>query len=108
MMCKMIANHLTPAPDTATTLQGHPVTLPLLANDHPGTGGTLSAATTQLLDPADGTYGPSVTIADEGTWTVDPATGSATFTPLPAYVGHTTPIAYEVADSFGNIATHTF
>ena len=103
----VIGNAPIAAPDSATTLQGHPVTLPLLANDHPGTGGTLSAATTQLLDPADGTYGPSVTIADEGTWTVDPATGSATFTPLPAYVGHTTPIAYEVTDSFGNTATST-
>jgi CshA-type fibril repeat protein len=103
----VIGNAPVAAADTATTLQGHPVTLPLLANDHPGTGGTLTASTTQLLDPADGTYKASVAIADEGTWTVDPASGSATFTPLPTYVGHTTAVAYEVTDSFGNTATST-
>jgi CshA-type fibril repeat protein len=103
----VIGNAPVAAPDTATTLQGHPVTLPLLANDHPGTGGTLVPGTTQLLDPADGTYKASVTIADEGTWTVDPATGAVTFTPLSTYVGHSTPITYEVTDSFGNTATST-
>ena len=103
----VIGNAPVSAPDTATTLQGHPVTLPLLANDHPGTGGTLVPASTQLFDPDDSEYTSSVTIADEGTWTVDPATGAVTFTPLPAYVGHSTAITYEVTDSFGNTATST-
>ena len=103
----VIGNAPMAAPDIATTLQGHPVMLPLLANDHPGAGGTLTPGSTQLLDPADGTYKSGVTIADEGTWTVDPATGSVTFTPLPGYVGHTTPVAYEVTDSYGNTATST-
>jgi LPXTG-motif cell wall-anchored protein len=103
----VIGNAPVAAPDSGTTLQGHPVTVPLLANDHPGTGGTLTPGSTLLLDPADTTYKASVTIADEGTWTVDPATGSVTFTPLPAYVGHTTPVAYEVTDSYGNTATST-
>jgi CshA-type fibril repeat protein len=103
----VIGNAPVSAPDTATTLQGHPVTLPLLANDHPGTGGTLVPASTELLDPADGTDKASVTITDEGTWTVDPATGAVTFTPLAAYVGHSTPITYEVTDSYGNTSSST-
>jgi CshA-type fibril repeat protein len=103
----VIGNAPVAAADTATTLQGKPVTLPLLGNDHPGTGGTLRPETTQLLDPADGTYKASVTIVDEGTWSIDPATGAATFAPLPSYVGHSSPVSYEVTDSFGNTATST-
>ncbi len=95
------------APDSATTLQGHPVTLPLLANDQPGTDGALVPGTTQLLDPVDSTYRRSVTITGEGRWTIDPTTGDVTFTPLSGFVGHSTPVAYEVTDSFGNTASST-
>jgi len=114
----VIGNAPVAAADTATTLQGKPVTLALLGNDHPGTGGTLRPETTQLLDPADsagradtpldastvqlqdpatGTWGKAVTSTAVGTWTVK-ANGSVEFTPTTTYVGVTAPVSYQVAD----------
>ncbi|MGL5829411.1 MAG: GEVED domain-containing protein, partial [Angustibacter sp.] len=87
-------------PNTATTPQGVPVTTAVLGNDTPGSF-PLDPTTVQLLDPADGTYKTSVTIPGQGTYTVDPATGAITFTPLPAFVGTATPITYRVEDTSG-------
>jgi len=72
----VIGNAPVAAADTATTLQGKPVTLALLGNDHPGTGGTLRPETTQLLDPAD-SAGRADTPLDASTVQLqDPATGT--------------------------------
>jgi CshA-type fibril repeat protein len=42
-----------------------------------------------------------MTIPGEGTWIVNPSTGSITFTPLPIFTGSPTPITYTVDDNGG-------
>jgi len=44
----------------------------------------------------------TLTVADEGTYTVNPTTGVVTFTPLPTFSGTvSTPVRYQVKDTFG-------
>lgn len=89
----------------ATTLQGKPVTLPVLGNDGPGTSGAaLDATSVKLYDTTDSSWKSSVTVSGQGTWTADAVTGAVTFTPLPAYHGTATPVTYQVADTNGATA----
>ena len=72
-------------PDSASTTQGKPVDVPVLANDKPGTSGSpLDPASVKLLD---GTGKPvtTLTVPNQGTYTVDPTTGAVTFTPVPTF-----------------------
>jgi LPXTG-motif cell wall-anchored protein len=103
-----VAGPPKPAPDTGITAQNVNVTVDPLANDLPGFGGSpLVPSSVKLLDPATGTYGTSVTIPGEGTYTVDPVTGKVTFDPLPTFTGAATPIIYQVKDAAGASATST-
>lgn len=80
--------------------QGQPVTLPVLGND---TGVDLDPASVRIV----GTEGELVTelvVEGQGTWTVDPADGSITFTPATGFSGNPTPITYQVSDDRGNTA----
>jgi CshA-type fibril repeat protein len=44
----------------------------------------------------------TLTVAGEGTYTVNPSTGIVSFTPLPTFAGSvSTPVPYQVKDSFG-------
>ncbi|MGL5828663.1 MAG: Ig-like domain-containing protein, partial [Angustibacter sp.] len=92
-------------PDTASTPQSISVTKNLLTNDVPGTL-ALDPASVALLNPATGTYGPSVTIPGEGTYTVDSA-GVVTFTPVNSFRGVATPITYRVANTAGTTSPST-
>jgi large repetitive protein len=89
----------------------------VLANDT--TGDTVVATTVSLVVPAGATGGTpdangdilSVVVPNEGTWTVDPVTGTITFTPLATFTGIPTPIKYNVEDAQGtqsNDATVSF
>jgi uncharacterized repeat protein (TIGR01451 family) len=95
--------------DAATTPQNVPVTLDPLANDAAGDDGAGTAgglrATSVVFASASATDGGrTLMVPGEGTWTIDPVSGAATFTPEPAFTGATTPVAYRVTDSFGNPA----
>jgi len=94
------------APDTATTVQATDVTVSPLANDTPA-GSAFVPSTLLLKDPADATFKASVTIPGEGTYTVDPATGTVTFSPETSFTGVATPITYQVADGLGRLVTST-
>jgi CshA-type fibril repeat protein len=50
----------------------------------------------------------AVTIANQGTYTVDPATGEVTFDPLDTFTGEATPVTYTVSDNLGQTATSTY
>ena len=92
-------------PDSPTTTQSQPVTFDPLANDSPGSGGAaLDPTTVRLVDPATGTPVTTVTLAGVGTFTVNPATGAITFTPVPGFTGVTPPVTYQVADANGVVA----
>ncbi|MGL5866893.1 MAG: Ig-like domain-containing protein, partial [Dermatophilaceae bacterium] len=91
------------APDTGTTPQDTPVTIPALTNDTPGSS-PFDPTTVRLRDPADGTLKTTVVIPGEGTYTANPD-GSITFDPAPTFTGPATPITYQVADIDGRTTT---
>jgi CshA-type fibril repeat protein len=99
---------LPPAPtavnDTASTVSGQPVTIPVLSNDDGGAAG-LDPSTLRLIDPVSGVPVDSVTAAGVGTWTVNDD-GTVTFTPAPGFVGTAT-LNYQVADTQGRTTTAT-
>ncbi|MBN9106243.1 MAG: tandem-95 repeat protein [Propionibacteriaceae bacterium] len=105
----------TPATATdnhADTDQGVAVNLHQLGDDTAGTSGTGTPGT---LDPAKVVFtsasatdnGRTLVVAGEGTWTIDPATGEATFTPLKSFSGDATAVGYRITDSYGNTASAT-
>jgi len=61
-----------------------------------------------LMDPSNNSCVDTVTIQDEGTWTIDQTTGVASFAALPTIaVGTHTPVVYQVTDVLGQTATST-
>jgi CshA-type fibril repeat protein len=86
---------------------GTPVTVNPLTNDTDVAPGTLDDTKVSLVNPGSATINTtdangdilSMTVANEGTWTVDPVTGEITFTPQPGFYGNPTPIDYNVEDN---------
>jgi CshA-type fibril repeat protein len=92
--------------DAGSTKIGTPIVTDVIANDLPGApGAPLDPTSVQLRDPADGTFGTSLVVGGEGTYTADPVTGEVTFTPTGSFVGIATPVVYRVADANGTTAT---
>ena len=61
-----------------------------------------------LIDPITNLCGTTVTIANEGTWTIDQTTGAVTFASLSTIaVGPHTPVTYRVTDVLGTTVTST-
>lgn len=74
---------------------GEPVTVDTIGNDI----GDLDLTTFRIV----GSSGPGadLVVPGEGTWSVDPATGEVTFTPLATFTGNPSPINYTVDDEWG-------
>ena len=90
--------------DSAQGSSGNPVTVNVLENDtDPQGNNTLDPTSVRLLD-TNGLPVTSLTVAGEGTWTVNP-NGSITFTPVAGFTGNPTPVKYTVADVDGNVST---
>ncbi|WIB77535.1 hypothetical protein DEJ28_00120 [Curtobacterium sp. MCPF17_002] len=79
---------------------GGPVTVDVTANDSTNT----DAASVRLLD-TDRTPRTEVTVAEQGTWTVEATTGAVTFTPIAGFTGNPTPIRYTASDAAGDATT---
>jgi len=75
-----------------------PVTLDVLANDT-DPDGNLDVASVDLNLVTAGRQ-TTLTVAGEGTWTVDDL-GNVTFTPEAGFFGDPTPITYRVSDTYG-------
>ena len=69
---------------------------------------SVTIATRQLLDPTTLQPTTSVTIANEGTYTIDPTTGVVTFVPVPTFTGEGTGVTVQATDSNGETATATY
>ncbi|MFK4761257.1 Ig-like domain-containing protein [Microbacterium sp. ZW T5_45] len=115
------------APDAETTKQGQPVDVSILENDAAsdlGTpceeGQTEGCDTGELLPASvvftadnqpDGAVisedGRTIVIEGQGSYTVDPATGVVTFTPVPTFTGTATPVTYAVTDTNGATVSST-
>ncbi|RYE18172.1 MAG: hypothetical protein EOP51_22485, partial [Sphingobacteriales bacterium] len=91
----------TVADDTGLTNTGTAVIIDVSANDADADG-TLQLNQIRLVDPADNQKKTTVTIAGQGTYAVNASNGKVTFTPLPAFSGTATPIAYTIKDNFGS------
>lgn len=65
------------------------------------TGGTIT-----LLDGT--TPVSELTIAGQGTYVLDAATGTITFTPVDGFIGTPTPVTYLVTDAYGQSTTGTY
>ena len=80
-----------------------------LTNDAPGDSSAPLVATTVKLCGIDPVQTPdnctqtTLVVPNEGTYTVNPTTGVVTFDPVPSFVGTATAVAYQVADSIGQI-----
>ncbi|WP_221391115.1 Ig-like domain-containing protein [Dyadobacter sp. NIV53] len=94
-------------------VNGTPVTISPLTNDTDADG-TLDQAkvslvalgtATGLVTDANGDI-TSMTIPGEGTWTVDPATGAITFTPLVTFTGNPAVISYNVEDNASKVSNN--
>ena len=83
-------------------------------SDSAAPGTTLAAGSVRLCAPTDTapnctvTSGGSVVIANQGTYTIDPATGIVTFDPLPTFTGPATPVTYSVTDELGQKSSTTY
>ncbi len=92
------------AMDNVSTRQGVAVQIRAFDNDAPGNGAVpLVESSVKLLD--NGVFGSALTVAGEGKYQVDPATGIVTFTPEAAFSGSATPVTYQIADKNGTAIT---
>jgi CshA-type fibril repeat protein len=97
--------------DTSSGAYNTAQTKTVLTNDVAGAGATLDATSVKLCGPSD--IAPNctlttLTIANEGTYTVNATTGVITFTPLATFNGTATPATYSVTDSLGQKASTTY
>ena len=71
---------------------------------------TVPVPTGGVVELLDGDQNPvtSVTVPGEGTYSVDPVTGTLTFTPVPGFTGPATPVTYRVTDAYGQTADGTY
>ncbi|TQJ26904.1 CshA-type fibril repeat protein [Curtobacterium citreum] len=101
--------------DTATTEQNTPVSITVLRNDGPGVAGGTPLDPASVVFPATGqpngatvsTDGKQLTVAGQGTYTVDSTTGKVTFAPAQGFSGAAEPVTYRVADTGGVTAAAT-
>ncbi len=84
---------------------GKDVTVDVLANDVEGSY-SFDPKTVRITSAPDGATlsedGKTLTVPNEGVWSVDPETGAITFTPKDGFTGDPTPISYSVQDTQGN------
>ncbi|MEP6296760.1 MAG: cadherin-like domain-containing protein [Ilumatobacter sp.] len=101
--------------DAANTAFDTPVTLPGVTDDEAGDprGGvaaplvpaaTVFTATGQPVGAELSPDAKTLTVADQGTWTIN-ADGTVTFVPAPGFTGPTTPVTYRISDANGTTDT---
>ena len=75
-----------------------------------GDGSTISPSATSpaKLVAADGSLVETLKVANEGTYTINPATGVVTFVPVPTFTGEGTGVTVQATDSNGETATATY
>ncbi len=97
--------------DEAVSVSGTSVRLPAAADDSPGSSPLVLASTVfpTAGQPASATVssdGKTLTVPSQGAWTLA-ADGTATFAPVSAFAGMTTPVTYRVTDRAGRAASAT-
>ncbi len=85
--------------DNATGVTNSATIIDVVGNDTPGTY-PLDPTTVRIIDPVNGEV-MTMNVPGEGIWSVNPATGEITFTPVSGFVGDPTAIEYTVYDTNG-------
>jgi CshA-type fibril repeat protein len=86
--------------DTVIGTRGVPVIVNVLGNDS-DPNGNLDITSVKIVGAApDGT----LTVPNQGIWSVNTSTGAITFTPIAGFIGNPTPISYTVKDTNGLIS----
>ena len=93
------------SPDSRSTPAATRLEIEVSDNDSAGIGRTLVPKSTRLQDPASGLFETSVTIEDEGVFSV--TDGLVIFDPEPAFAGQATVMTYIVLDDLGQVASST-
>nr|MCH9673039.1 hypothetical protein [Gammaproteobacteria bacterium] len=88
------------AQDDTAQYTGTATTISVDTND--GAGEPLNPASVQLVGT--GTPGEPLSVAGQGIWSVNSATGDLTFTPAAGFTGTPTPVSYTIADTAGNVS----
>lgn len=86
---------------------GQPLVTNVVGNDTDPNSGSIDATRVSLVAPVGSTVNStdaqgditSVTVPGQGTWTVNPTTGTVTFTPISGFSGNPSPINYTVRDN---------
>ena len=95
VLMPMAVNDVIPTATAGTT-----VSFNLLANDRLSDGSqALVTNSTVDLDPITPAFENSFTVAGQGTWTYNPATGLVTFDPIPGYTIDPTPLSYRLIEN---------
>jgi CshA-type fibril repeat protein len=101
----------TASPEAITDVYDTNQTYTPLSNDTPGAPSFPLLAGTVLLcgvgQTAPACDKTSLTVPNQGTYTVNPSTGAVVFDPLPTFTGAATPVSYQGSDSLGRTATST-
>lgn len=93
--------------DTGSGIVGNSVTVDVLNNDSPGDA-PIDITSVQII--GSNGIGASLTVANEGVWSVNSLNGKITFAPEIGFTGNPTPIEYSVLDTDGfasNVSTVT-
>jgi len=97
---------VAPTVDAVVTTTPYDTNVTVTPVVHADANDTIVTADTCIIDPADSVCKKTVTIAAEGTWTVN-NDGSVTFNPAGSFIGTTTAIEYQITDEFGQTASNT-
>ena len=80
----------------------------MVTNQPQHTTATIPAEGSVILIDGNGDPATTVTVAGQGTYVLDPATGGITFTPLLGFTGTPDPVQYEITDAYGQLGASTF
>ena len=90
--------------DSDDTNEDIPITINILANDS-DVDGTIDPTSVIFVNQPNGSTisadSKTLTVPDEGTYAIDPVSGSVTFTPVANYNGTPTPVEYQITDDDG-------
>jgi CshA-type fibril repeat protein len=100
-------------PEASTGAYNTPQVIDVLTGDVAASGATLVPTSVKLCDPnatptaeaPPNCTATSLEVAGQGVYTVNPATGAVTFTPVATFTGTATAAVYQVTDSVGQVAS---
>jgi CshA-type fibril repeat protein len=98
----------TAEPDVTSGLQGATQTSTLINNDSLAASPLATVALCGSGQTGAACNQTTITVANVGTYELDPITGVIVFTPLPNYIGTPAPLGYTITDTANLVASSTY